>query len=185
MLKPSRDLSEFLFRFLFCLIFVGLGGEHILDDTLIQKLMPDWVPYKRLVSFGCGVWLAGWGMLILVGWKVNWAAVALGAFLILVTAAVHVPGLFFFPTGLSQVLDSLFQGARDEEPRVTAARLFRGHQLELLMQCGDPPAAQMLTGQTLGTPPVGLSYYAAKTSTLQAIYNRAAANLRGAVHSFG
>lgn len=77
---------------------------------------------------------------------------------------------------LESVLDSLFQGARDEEPRVTAARLFRGHQLELLMQCGDPPAAQMLTGQTLGTPPVGLSYYAAKTSTLQAAYNRAVVN---------
>ncbi len=89
-----------MFRFLFCLIFVGLGGEHILDDTLIQRLMPEWVPYKRLVSFLCGLWLAGWGMLILIGWRVNWAAVALGAFLVTVTAAVHVPGLFIFPNSL-------------------------------------------------------------------------------------
>ena len=101
MLNPSKDLSEFLFRFLFCLIFVGLGGEHILDDALIQKLMPDWVPYKRTVSFICGVWLAGWGMLILVGWKVHWAGIALGAFLIIVTASVHVPGLFMFPDYLA------------------------------------------------------------------------------------
>lgn len=77
---------------------------------------------------------------------------------------------------LEEILDSLFQDARDTEPRITAARLFRGHQLEVLVQCGDPPVAQMLTGQTLGTPPVGLSYYAAKPKPLQAIYNRTVAS---------
>jgi hypothetical protein len=77
---------------------------------------------------------------------------------------------------LEKILDTLFQDARDGEPRITAARLFRGHQLEVLNQCGDPTVAQMLTGQTLGTPPVGLSYYAAKPKILQAIYNRAVAS---------
>ena len=77
---------------------------------------------------------------------------------------------------LEEILDSLFQDARDEEPRVTAARMFRGHQLEVLAQCGDPPVVQMLTGQTIGTPPVGLSYYAATSNTLQAVYDRAVAN---------
>lgn len=77
---------------------------------------------------------------------------------------------------LEEILDSLFQDARDAEPRITAARLFRGHQLEVLVQCGDPPVAQALTGQTIGTPPVGLSYYTAKSTTLQAIYDRAVAS---------
>jgi hypothetical protein len=79
-------------------------------------------------------------------------------------------------TVLEQILDALFKAARDEEPRITAARLFRGHQLEVLAQCGDPPSAQALTGQTLGTPTVGLAYYTARASTLQAIYDRAVAS---------
>ncbi|MGQ0800700.1 MAG: hypothetical protein ACT4NL_11390 [Pseudomarimonas sp.] len=77
---------------------------------------------------------------------------------------------------LEQILDSLFEAARDDEPRITAARLFRGHQLEVLAQCGHPPSAQMVTGQTLGTAPVGVSYYAARVRTLQAVYDRAVAN---------
>lgn len=77
---------------------------------------------------------------------------------------------------LERVLDSLFEDARDEEPRITAARLFRGHQLEVLAQCGHPPSAQLVTGQTLGTAPVGVSYYAARVRTLQAVYDRAVAN---------
>ena len=76
---------------------------------------------------------------------------------------------------LEDILDSLHRSSRDDEPRFTAARLHRGHQLELLVQCGHPPSVQMLTGQTIGTPPVGLAYYSARTQTLQAIYNRAIA----------
>ncbi|MBN8728173.1 MAG: hypothetical protein J0H15_10810 [Xanthomonadales bacterium] len=79
-------------------------------------------------------------------------------------------------TILEQIIDSAFCAARGEEPRITAARLFRGHQLEVLAQCGDPASAQMVTGQTLGTPPVGLSYYSAMPGTLQNIYNRAVVN---------
>lgn len=77
---------------------------------------------------------------------------------------------------LEGILDSLFEVARAEEPRITAARLARGHQLEVLAQCGHPPSAQMVTGQTLGTAPVGLSYYTARAKSLQEIYDRAISN---------
>ena len=60
-MRLNANWSDLAFRGLFCLIFVGLGGEHIVDDALIQKLMPAWVPYKRLVSLACGLWLFGWG----------------------------------------------------------------------------------------------------------------------------
>ena len=96
-LKISTDLADFFFRGLFCLIFVGLGLEHIVSDELIQRLMPEWVPYKRLVSLVCGMWLFFWGTLILIGWRIRWAAIALGAFLVPVTIAVHLPGVIFDP----------------------------------------------------------------------------------------
>ena len=94
-IKISSDLADLLFRALFCLIFVGLGGEHIFSDTLIQHLMPVWMPVKRTVSMLCGLWLITWGSLILVGWRIRWAAVGLGVFLVIVTIAVHIPGVLF------------------------------------------------------------------------------------------
>lgn len=94
--------ADFLFRGLFCLIFVGLGGEHIFSDELIQKLMPYWIPYPRTVSLACGVWLLGWGMMIALGWKLKWAAYGLGVFLLVVTAGVHLPGIFNYPADLPE-----------------------------------------------------------------------------------
>ena len=93
----KADLSEFLFRILFCIIFIGLGGEHLFKDDLIRLLMPQWVPFARLVSIVCGLWLVSWGSLILLGWHLRWAAIALGAFVVVVTAAVHAPALFYMP----------------------------------------------------------------------------------------
>ena len=99
-MKLNQDIADLLFRSLFCLIFVGLGLEHIFSDALILKLMPEWVPFPRLVSLCCGFWLFGWGSLILVGWKIEWAAKALGLFLIIVTFAVHAPGVMIHPPTL-------------------------------------------------------------------------------------
>jgi uncharacterized membrane protein YphA (DoxX/SURF4 family) len=96
-MKLTADTADLLFRALFCVIFVGLGAEHLFSDDLIQRLMPDWVPFERAVSIGCGLWLMGWGSLILLGLKVRWAAIALGVFLVIVTAAVHLPGVFSTP----------------------------------------------------------------------------------------
>lgn len=87
----TRDLTELLFRLLFSTIFVGLGGEHIVDDTLIQNLMPPWMPVPRLVSVGAGVVLLCGGSLVLLGYRLRAAAVVLGLFLVVVTALVHVP----------------------------------------------------------------------------------------------
>jgi hypothetical protein len=35
--RPSRDVNELIFRVLFSSIFLGLGGEHIVDDRLIPS----------------------------------------------------------------------------------------------------------------------------------------------------
>ena len=96
-MKVSKDLAEFIFRALFCLIFIGLGGEHLVSDELIQKLMPEWVPMKRTVSILCGLWLMLWGGLILIGYRLRLAAFCLGVFLVLVTCAVHIPGVIMEP----------------------------------------------------------------------------------------
>ncbi len=96
----SKDMSDILFRALFCLIFLGLGGEHIVSDDLIRRLMPAWVPAPRIVSLLCGLWLVFWGTMILVGYRLRLAATAIAAFLLVVTVTVHVPGLFTGPSNI-------------------------------------------------------------------------------------
>ena len=100
MIKFDRDLGEVVFRCLFCIIFLGLGAEHLFSDQLVQLLMPYWLPYKRAVSVACGLWLVGWGTLILLGWQLRRAAFALAAFLVIVTALVHLPGVFATPESI-------------------------------------------------------------------------------------
>ena len=95
-MRLSPDICDLVFRALFCLIFIGLGMEHLVSDQLLQHLMPAWVPEKRLISMACGLWLVGWGSLILLGWRVRMAAWALGAFLVGVTALVHLPGILAY-----------------------------------------------------------------------------------------
>ncbi len=87
----GRDVAELLFRLLFSSIFIGLGGEHIVDDTLIQHLMPPWMPWPRAVSVGAGLVLLSGGALVALGYRLRLAAVVLGTFLVAVTALVHVP----------------------------------------------------------------------------------------------
>ena len=96
-MKINADIADLLFRLLFCLIFVGLGLEHIFSDSLIRQLMPDWVPYPRMASLLCGIWLVVWGSFIMIGWQVRLAAFALGIFLVVVTVLVHVPGVLGLP----------------------------------------------------------------------------------------
>ena len=100
-MKINEDIADFLFRALFCTIFIGLGGEHLVSGELILRLMPDWVPYPNVVSMLCGLWLIFWGGLIFIGWQVHLSAVALGVFLIVVSFAVHLPGVMSHPVGLS------------------------------------------------------------------------------------
>jgi uncharacterized membrane protein YphA (DoxX/SURF4 family) len=97
----SEDVSELLFRLLFSSIFLVLGAEHLFDDRLIQGLIPDWVPLKRFASAGAGILLIVCGASIALGVRVYWAAIALSAFLIAVTAIVHIPGMFSAPSELS------------------------------------------------------------------------------------
>ena len=39
------------------------------DEDYIRRLMPAWVPFERVVSIVCGLWLMGWGAFILLGIK--------------------------------------------------------------------------------------------------------------------
>lgn len=89
----TRDAAELLFRLLFSSIFVGLGGEHIVDDTLIQNLMPPWMPMPRMVSVAAGLVLLTGGALVALGYHLRAAALVLGSFLVAVTAVVHVPAV--------------------------------------------------------------------------------------------
>lgn len=101
-MRISEDAADLIFRLFFCLIFVGLGAEHMFSDELIQRLMPEWVPSPRIVSFLCGAWLFTWGSLIAIGWRVKWAAIALGAFVVAVTIAVHAPGVLTRPVNIPE-----------------------------------------------------------------------------------
>ena len=101
-MKISKDVSDFIFRGLFCLIFIGLGGEHIVSNGLIMYLMPAWMPFPQFVSVLCGIWLSTWGTCLLFGWQVRLAAIALGVFLVLVTLLVHAPGVLYYPTSFPE-----------------------------------------------------------------------------------
>jgi uncharacterized membrane protein YphA (DoxX/SURF4 family) len=92
-MRISEDTSDLVFRVLFSTIFVGLGLEHLFSDDLLQALIPDWVGDKRLASAAAGVVLLLGGCSILLGYHVHLGAGVLAAFLIVVTALVHGPGL--------------------------------------------------------------------------------------------
>ena len=99
-LTINDDIGDLLFRVLFSSIFIGLGVEHIFSDHLIQTLIPAWMPHKRLMSIFCGSWLLIWGCFIMVGWRIRYAAVALGFFLAIVTVVIHLPGILTTPEGI-------------------------------------------------------------------------------------
>jgi uncharacterized membrane protein YphA (DoxX/SURF4 family) len=96
------DARDLIFRGLFSSIFLGLGLEHLLDDRLIQHLMPEWVSYPSLASSGAGVILLLGGLSILLGYRVHLGAKILGAFLVAVTALVHLPGIFSAPPQINE-----------------------------------------------------------------------------------
>lgn len=93
----NHDVSELLFRLLFSSIFVVLGAEHLFNDELIQQLMPEWLPMKRVCSIASGVILLVGGASIALGVRVQEGAILLGLFLIVVTLVIHVPGMFQAP----------------------------------------------------------------------------------------
>ena len=101
-LRFNYDTTDLVFRALFSLIFLGLGGEHVFDNQLILKMMPDFLPLKGFFSVLCGLVLLTGGGLVLLGYQTRFAATLLGLFLILVTCTVHLPALFFKPEGLPE-----------------------------------------------------------------------------------
>ena len=108
MIKIPYHVTDFLFRFFFSLIFIGLGGEHIVDDHLIQKMMPDYLEPKELLSKLAGVYLLGGGFCILFGLKTRVAALFLALFLLVVTPTVHIYGLVVFPEEIPKQWDWLW-----------------------------------------------------------------------------
>ena len=99
--RDSYDLTDLAFRILFSLIFLGLGLEHLVDDNLIRNLMPPWLPQPRFFSMAAGVVLLTGGCSILAGYHTARGAILLGAFLIAVTAIIHLPAVFSSPPGLA------------------------------------------------------------------------------------
>jgi uncharacterized membrane protein YphA (DoxX/SURF4 family) len=95
--RVGVDTRDLIFRCLFSSIFVGLGGEHLFDDRLIRHLMPGWIGYPGLASALSGCVLLLGGLSILTGYRVQVGARVLGAFLIVVTVTVHLPGCFQVP----------------------------------------------------------------------------------------
>ena len=99
--RVDYDARDLIFRGLFSTIFLGLGSEHLLDDRMIRHFMPAWVQYPVLASrLSGGVLLVG-GLSILIGYRMRLGARLLGAFLFIVTLAVHVPGCFQVPPDIS------------------------------------------------------------------------------------
>ncbi len=98
--RISYDVSDLIFRLLFSLIFIGLGFEHLLDDRIIQMMMPDWFVYRRALSVVAGMILLVGGFSVLLGYRVRGGAILLGIFLIVVTATIHLPALFAPPPDL-------------------------------------------------------------------------------------
>ena len=99
-MKISYHITDFIFRILFSLIFLGLGIEHLFESDLIILLMPDWIIYKKITAVFTGLVLLTGGMSILFGCKVRQGAWTLLVFLITVTLSVHLPALFTTPEGL-------------------------------------------------------------------------------------
>lgn len=93
----GKDVCDVLFRILFSFIFLALGGEHILSNGLIQKLMPVWMPMPELVSIAVGVVLSVGGICIVLGWRLRFAALLLGTFVMVVTLVVHLPAIIMDP----------------------------------------------------------------------------------------
>lgn len=98
----SEDFCELVFRLLFSSIFLVLGAEHLLNDGLIRSLMPEWLPAHRQLSIASGLLLIAGGGSIALGLRVHWAATGLAGFLVVVTALIHVPGMFAAPDGLAR-----------------------------------------------------------------------------------
>ncbi len=98
--RVDSDLRDLIFRGLFSTIFLGLGSEHLLDDRLIQHLMPAWVQHPMLASRLSGAVLLLGGLSILAGYRMQLGARLLGAFLLVVTLAVHLPGIFYVPASI-------------------------------------------------------------------------------------
>ena len=99
-MKINYDVTDLLFRVFFSLIFLALGAEHIVDDALIQGMMPEWLPLKRLFSLGAGAVLLSGGFSVMLGFKPHLGASMLAVFLILVTVMIHLPALMNTPEGL-------------------------------------------------------------------------------------
>lgn len=101
-LRLHYNFTDFIFRFLFSLIFLGLGMEHIFSNALIIDMMPGWVPFKPVLSVLTGLILLSGGSMILLGFKTRFGATLLGLFIIAVTIIIHIPGMLSTPENIPE-----------------------------------------------------------------------------------
>ncbi len=99
-LRPKYEITDVVFRGLFSLIFIGLGFEHLFADEIIQSMMPEWLPFKRLPSIMAGLVLLAGGASVMFGFKTRQGALLLGTFLVVVTLSVHAPAMTAIPQDL-------------------------------------------------------------------------------------
>jgi len=71
--------------------------EHLFSDALIQKMMPEFMPFKRFLSISCGIVLLAGGGMVFLGYRTKLAAIILGVFLIVVSISIHLPYVFSYP----------------------------------------------------------------------------------------
>ncbi len=86
------------------------------------------------------------------------------------------PEGYLFAAPLEELLKNIrgwLASERDSEPRFTLARMHRAHQLEVLVQSGDVGLSQLVCGDPLGVATTPTSYYAARSSDIQAAYTNA------------
>jgi len=102
-LRFHYDITDVVFRVMFSLIFIGLGGEHIFSNQLIIKMMPSFLPnfLNQILSIASGILLLGCGLLIASGYHVRMAATLLGIFLVFVNLTIHGPALVYTPSDLT------------------------------------------------------------------------------------
>lgn len=110
-LRFHYDITDVVFRVLFSLIFIGLGGEHIFSNQLITKMMPEFIPLPicQFISVISGILLLSCGIMIAIGYQVRLAATLLGLFLILVNLTIHGPALLYVPETMSKEWEWLWQ----------------------------------------------------------------------------
>ena len=89
-MNTNRDVSALLARILLALIFITSGYGKIAGfEGLTGYIASKGMPFPSLMALGAIVVELGGGLLLLVGYRARWAALAIFLFLIPTTLIFH------------------------------------------------------------------------------------------------